>query len=311
MVGLPRADTGNLIATCQASAITDGIRLTRDEAGIAHLFFVVAFFGGEWAVIRELNNTTAVDNTVDKAHTLSGEPNLGFFSMNEMNAYGNGQATMQRCFGMFTNVSDTIVQRAMAMFATGNPTLLGAQVRTDRVAMSMDAAGAVDTAVEITAIDATNVTFTVRDSGTTADTWGGLVGLIDETVELVTQDSPDNASAVWNVNAASETPQAVIGMMNNITAVDTAKANDEGNPFAIYAVDDLGNEYSASWYSEDGAGSGGSPSLTIERDSLNANMVAMTDVADTEDYEWQNLTFTSDGFDVSDANNITNNGCSI
>lgn len=307
VVNIQRADTGTIFATCQASTITDGIQLIRDQAGVAYLFYVVAFFGGEWAVIRELNNSTAINNTVNKAHTLSGEPNIGFFSMNEHSVYGNGQAVMKRSFGMFTNISETIVQRAIGFNGTGTPYLVGSHYSDARVALVTDSNGSIDTSVEITAIDGTNIEFTVRDSGMNNDTWGGLVGLIDEEVKLTTVNSPNDDTSAWNVNDTTFKPQSVIGVILEMQNLNTNTTNNDGNVFSIFAVDDLGNEHTAGIYQEDGAGSGGSPTQTIERSRLSTNLIAMNDINNGIEYEMQNLTFTADGFDVTAGNNIENN----
>lgn len=298
---ITRYDASSYNRTVSVTAITDGVRCTTLEAGNPYGYMVVAFFGGEWKCFQVIDDSTAFAGTIDIAHTLSGEPNLGFIGFSEISTIDVASSSSRWSFGMFTNKSETIVQNVFTHFATGNPLFSNAQLNDDKVAGGIDAGGAFDQSLKITAIDGTNITFTVEDSALTNDSFCGLVGLIDEDVDLVIANSPDSDSSDWNVNDSSFLPQGVIGMMTEMDVINQGETNNTSGMMGLWAFDNTGNEHSACWMLDDGSGSSGSPTTTRTKDRIADDFVLITD-DETLNYHWNSPTLTSDGFDVVAAN---------
>ena len=299
---MPRFDAASFNRTVAVTAITDGVRCTTLEAGNPYGFMVVAFFGGEWKAFQVINDSTALSGTIDVAHTLSGEPNLGFIGFDEISAIDTMASTSRWSFGMFTNKLDVIVQYCMMHFATGNPVFANGLIHNDKVGGGLNSGATIDQSIKLTSVDGTNLTFTVEDSAMTGDSFCGLVGLITEDVDLVLENSPDSTSVDWNVNGASFLPQGVIGMMNEFDIINAGETNNTAGLFSCFAFDNAGtpNKHSTAWMVDDGSGSSGSPTTQRSADRVSDDFVLITD-DESLNYRWANPTLTADGFDVANA----------
>ncbi len=290
-------DAGSsLFRSATIAAITDGVRLTPIQSAGAIAFVVICIFGGEWKMFNG-DITESVAGEHDFVHTLSAKPNIGFFACSEsFDTVSSTPGTIS--FGFFAD-EGSIVQRSVQRGATsggsGSAGSFGI-FSTNRVCARVQN-GSFEEGYELTGNDGTNTTITCRDNAVTNGAVICLLGVIDETVEVVTEVSPNTDASDWNVNSASELPQAVIGVMTQQLSVDTHTANDNSCCMSVFCMTDSGEESCCGGRHNDGA----DPS---ENDNFihDVECSMMDDTGSSPLYEWVDPTFTADGFDVTAAN---------
>lgn len=277
------------------SAISNGIRLTPQESGAAKSFIVICFFGGTWDCFTlDVTKTTA--QTEVRAHGLGTKPNLGFFSTS--NNYDDGGGIGFRNFGMMSD--EGTLEQVSVSLRQGNNASVGqtsGQIRTDRCAGQVQSNGDLDEGFEITGNDATNTTFQIRNFDWTNKPLIGLLGLIDETTNIEMVDSPDVDDADWNVNDNSFLPQAVIGCVTQFEVVNTSENDDKCDSQAVFCMNEEGEDCSAGWRTNDGA----SPTEE-DNECRSSDVELMAPTGAGVDYRFHSPVFTSDGFDILEAN---------
>jgi len=286
-------DTGNTIKrSASLSAITNGIRITPQESGAAQSFIVICFFGGTWDCFTlDVTKTTA--QTEVRAHGLGTKPNVGFFS--HANTYNGGGNSGHRCWG-FMSDEGTLEQAAVMGMSLNNAggTSIGSQIHTSRCAGQTQSNGVMQESCEITSNDATNTTFSMRDVNWTNKPLIGLLGLIDETTNLAMVNSPNSAAVDWNVNDNSFISQAVIGVLTRMLVIDTTYNDDNASAQAYFCMTEEGEECSVSWRDNDDA-----DPTELDNECRSADIILKAASGATDDYDFDNPTFTSDGFDIA------------
>jgi len=298
VLALHTAGTATIIRSATVSAISGGIRLTPvEESGTQNQVFAIIIFEAECKALNTTDTAISADAEFDFAHGLSGEPNFGWVSYVHSD-FGVGGDNARLSLGVFSNESDTIVQKSMGHTFQHNVAdgENHGYLSTSRIMFTTNvSAGTVSISGEITGIDTTNWSITARDSDISSPVVGLLVYAADVTAEVLSVDAPISTSVDWNFDGGSFTASHTTMLMSLLRNEDSAKTDATQAGGYGYYVTDGTTDFSAVMSNENAA----DPS---ESDSRLSQDLYLLEHDGTAAFQLNSVAFTSDGWDVANAN---------
>lgn len=280
-------DGGTALVTATITTTTDGVQLTRGEAGAQYRYLVVASFDTAAKAFSE-GAGTLTTGTFNVAHGLGRAPGAGIYCYDAAEESAGAEIQGAMSFGF----SAGLTQRAFA-FRMQDGQADGeahAQLFSDRVAVHISNTGDTFHEVELTTSDATNQTFTAYNN-----TAGDLIGILYELdgiiVDLDTVNSP-NSTGSWTYSAPGFAASTVILVATQAEAIDTAYSDDPRAGTVAWFATDFTDEYGVAVMDENGA----NPADTASRF---ANELWLGDDDQTEDYACNTFASTGSGFSAT------------
>lgn len=302
IISLTDPGVATVTRSATIAAISGGVRFTPVQSGTAHRMIVMLIFGAACkAFSDDGDGAMAVGETFDVTHGLGVKPNAGIYFQSDN--YLDNTADLQLSMGFHVDTGSIVQNCACTRWRSNNTTTfdLGV-VRSDRVGTTITNGGAEDSGYELTVNNTTICTYTNR---TNANTTVGLIGLLidfdDVTPFTEVVPTPTTAASDWNYNALSFTPQAAIGAMTQITTVGTYDTSGLAGMFGIFGIDESGADHCISGSNEDQIALGDPTPVTNSKGRQDVKIYGNDDTGSVV-FDFTNVTFTADGFDVTAAN---------
>jgi len=299
IINLPLINSSSVDRSATVTAISGGVRFTPVQSGTAYLLSVTLIFGAACKAFSSVGDgALAVDETFAITHGLGVAPKAGIYGYTQvLNTY---ELSSDLSIGFHTYLASTIKQRCHAMHSAANQTVtrVVGYIATDRVGIEVQNNQTEVAGAELTAISATTCTYTNRISATTTNPLIGLlIDFDDVTVFLESVPTPITAASDWNYNALSFTPQAAMGLITRLPAEATYDATDLSGTTGWFVFDEAGGQSSISQHEDDNITLGN----TVTGSLASARIRAPNQSGGVM-FDFQNPTFTADGFDVTAAN---------
>ena len=304
-LALYEAGSITLARSWSVAAKAGGITVTPIQSGTAWRMGFIIIFGAETHAFTGQSGTISDADTFSVTHTLSGTPNGGIYFLNEQFDSTVNRASMS--IG-FHSDEGAVAQGATAYFSPHfqSTTQSLAHTRNDLVGMFLDNNGNFDWGYDIQSNDGTSTVFefdTLIGDVTGPALTGLLIFSDDVQFSHSIVNSHNNAGTDWNYNALSWQPQIAIGAMNMLSTINSGTGTDVG-AFNMFAFDEDGTELANEFASDDGLVQPTNPD-THSRHSTNL-WLSVEDGSGAQ-FDFTNPTFTTDGFDVANADMTTMN----
>jgi hypothetical protein len=294
IINLTIPGTTSVRRSATVAAISGGVRFTPVQSGTAYRIQVILIFGAACkAFSTQGDGVLSVDETVTVAHGLGVKPSAGIYFWSDI--YDDTRANADYAIGFHADTG-SIVQRGFCQEWSYNQTVTRdrAQLMTDRLGAGLDSSGNEVYGIEMTTNNATNCIYTNRIAEATGVSINGLlIDFDDVSVSLQTVDTPTTAASDWNYNGLSFTPQAALGVITQLSAVDTGANDGTAGVMAMFGFDEDGTESSIAGISEDQITLG----VTDTNSRIDDHIHGLADHGG-QLFNFTNPTFTSDGFDV-------------
>ena len=291
--------TSTVVRSATIAAVTGGIiRFTPGESGTQFRVQAIIIFGSVCKFFSSNGDgNLLIDEEFIIAHGMTTEPGAGFYGFNLRNTNNAGSGFI----GLGFHAYDGTIEQASCCWAFDNGEATTSNnaratgTATPRCVESTNNSGAANDALELTAIDTTNVTYTNRVSGSVHKYMGLLVECDDIKTKCEFIDSPTTAASDWNYSGTSFKPQFAAMVMNRIASFDTNEADADAGVGSFCAIDEDGSEHSAAFSSENGADTSNCGS------EMATTMFCPTELG-ADSHLMANPTFNSTGWKVTAAN---------
>lgn len=298
-------DSGTLAGAGTATIVTDGVRLTNDDAFDIAVYATVIMFGGADQAIdlrsTGVNFTKDGTATITHAGLTDGNDKLIFFIGTDISAEDSASTGINNSFGVcHVSGSDagghTFTQRCMGWAsdhnnADGSPSSI---ISTDRVLDIITETGGQDWGLEVTAFSSSGgtITVTTRDNGSGAgmEVYSLILDLDNRKASVFSVDSPISG-ATWVVTGFGFIPQYVGLGLTHLTAEDSIATDTNAGGHGISSNTGSGGETCHTWYNED------AEPATDTKSLFRSRVIDFRDDAGTtviQDHS--HLSFDSDGF---------------
>ena len=283
-----------IIRTATVAAIPGGIRLTPGESGTSYRVMATIIFGSACKAFSSRMTDLAIDEAFDFPHTFATEPGAGFYGYTQRDENGGNTAR----FNMGFHAYDGTIEQGCASWSYDNgETTVNNRARTfnDRCISSLNESGDERRALEITAIDTTNITYTQRTVANDEKYIGLLVECDDVSTSVQFIDSAPT-SGDWNFTDLTFEPQFVAFILNNTETVDVMEGDLDAGVGAFATMDAAARAYSQNWAVEDF----GSLPATNTQSRLDTKCVLRGDEGSVG-YTFHSPVFNSTGWFMADA----------
>lgn len=291
--------------TAQVYPIPGGVRVIPGESGTDHIVMAVFSFGTPCHVFSsDGDGTLSIDETFAITHGFSRAPKAGMY----MCSFEDNSTTtfsFQMSLGFHAYDDATITQAAMAWGydSAVNTSACNSRHSTSRVCSVINATNGNEVeGCELTALNATTCTYTNR-VGEAVDKYCGILFECDDlSAEVANITHPTDAGVDWNVNDFTITPQTALVILTRQQSINNNETDGDAGVGGLVCMNADGSNISASWASQDARDTTASNSNTESQ--INNDFFGHTHAGGTH-VQLNNHTFTSDGWDVTDANITT------
>jgi len=296
-ISMPIPGSGNTQQFCTVEQITGGVKITCLATDTKQYYFTVDLVFESACKMFSGGNAVAEDATFQIAHGFSNAPSFGFYSLSHVNGGNSGEGRLSMGFHAYRD--STIEQAAWGLHLETLQTVTNNSSRnsSSRVGLTVSNTGAEIDGVELTALDATNVTFTVRAGALTGQMQGLLVegSNVDAKVDII--DSPVSASSDWDYSGLPFELQYVALICNRNRTENASETGGHAAPFSFFShEEETGAEMSACGTSQTARDLSIQNGIASSR--MNTGLFLSTQGGIDATVELQNLQPTEDGWRV-------------
>lgn len=234
--------------TATVSAISGGIRITTDQAGVQHRYFGLIFYNCQFKAFSSGAGTTS-GNTFNWNHSFGVNPSGGIFSTTDCDDSGNNHTAQTLGFWEPTQTRQYSV---ITRFRDAQTTNGSTGIFTDDFVSGLrnNSTGYINS-VAVSSYGTSNVTFTVSNGTLNGQLIGALFKL-DEPFRIAQISGPNSTASAWQTGGSAAQPQAGIIVAGRYLSIDDGNNNDaDAGTFSVACVDDNGGEGSISNSNED------------------------------------------------------------
>jgi hypothetical protein len=287
------AGTTTIVRSASVAATTDGVQLTwvGSQTSVRPQVRVTLYRGLADCQVGEV----IVPNTIGATVSITGmsaAPNVGLFAWSaSQSGIGTGDVFNRISVGVAVD-DGSLTQRSAHAYSTDNVTTPVANgiLRTNRVGGEQGG----NRSGELTAWNSDGVTITKRDATAARDMAYLLMSISDADFKLASLDSPNSASADWNVTGVGFQPSYLLLGLTDVQTEDS----QQGNEGVVGVFETDGAEESTLAVATQGFGA----PTNSNSQSLAYDRLFFESADGTTIYDGHDLELTSDGFRIVDAN---------